>query len=177
MPAVEKTDSYAALVERLGRWILLAGAVSWVYVAVRWGWKGAAGFAFGVIGAYFNMRWLANGLVRPKGVAAGLFFGYSLLNGLTLSSIFFVYQIGSVVTAFVVAAGMFGAMAVYGLVTKKDLTSWGSFFFMGLNFTRFILQRPRWQGTAQEKEQYIVADICHCFAIDCFDQPLLRQRI
>lgn len=66
------------------------------------------------------------------GVAAGLFFGYSLLNGLTLSSIFFVYQIGSVVTAFVVAAGMFGAMAVYGLVTKKDLTSWGSFFFMGL---------------------------------------------
>ena len=33
------------------------------------------------------------------GVAAGLFFGYSLLNGLTLSSIFFVYQIGSVVTA------------------------------------------------------------------------------
>jgi len=34
--------------------------------------------------------------------------------------------------AFVTSAGMFGAMSVYGMVTKRDLTSWGSFFFMGL---------------------------------------------
>ena len=34
--------------------------------------------------------------------------------------------------AFVTAAGMFGVMSVFGMVTKKDLTSWGSFFFMGL---------------------------------------------
>jgi len=64
--------------------------------------------------------------------AASTFLVYSLLNGLTLSAIFFVYQIGSIVSAFVVAAGMFGAMSVYGLVTRRDLTSWGSFFFMGL---------------------------------------------
>lgn len=64
--------------------------------------------------------------------AATTFFVYSLLNGLTLSAIFFVYQIGSIVQAFVTAAGMFAAMSVYGLVTKRDLTSWGSFFMMGL---------------------------------------------
>src|SRR5438309_776021 len=40
--------------------------------------------------------------------------------------------------AFGVSAGMFGAMALYGLVTKRDLTSWGSFFMMGL-FGVFIL--------------------------------------
>jgi uncharacterized protein len=66
------------------------------------------------------------------GTAAGSFFVFSVLNGLTLSSIFFVYSLGSVTSAFLAASGMFGAMAIYGLVTKRDLTSWGSFFFMGL---------------------------------------------
>ncbi|HEX3108486.1 MAG TPA: Bax inhibitor-1/YccA family protein [Thermoanaerobaculia bacterium] len=64
--------------------------------------------------------------------AASMFLVYSLLNGLTLSVIFFVYTQSSIVQAFVVAAGMFGAMSVYGMVTKRDLTAWGSFFFMGL---------------------------------------------
>ncbi|HEY2091650.1 MAG TPA: Bax inhibitor-1/YccA family protein [Thermoanaerobaculia bacterium] len=64
--------------------------------------------------------------------AASMFLVYSLLNGLTLSAIFVIYTGASIVQAFVVAAGMFGAMSVYGMVTKRDLTSWGSFFFMGL---------------------------------------------
>jgi hypothetical protein len=64
--------------------------------------------------------------------AASMFLVYSLLNGLTLSVIFFVYTQSSIVQAFIVAAGMFGAMSVYGMVTKRDLTAWGSFFFMGL---------------------------------------------
>jgi FtsH-binding integral membrane protein len=64
--------------------------------------------------------------------AASMFLVFSLLNGLSLSAIFFVYSIGSIYQAFFTAAGMFGAMSVYGLVTKRDLTSWGSFFFMGL---------------------------------------------
>lgn len=64
--------------------------------------------------------------------AASSFLVYSLLNGLTLSAIFFVYSLGSVFQAFVVAGGMFAAMSIYGYTTKKDLTSWGSFLFMGL---------------------------------------------
>jgi uncharacterized protein len=64
--------------------------------------------------------------------AAAAFLVYSLLNGLTLSVIAFVYTTGSITMAFVTAAGMFGAMSIYGLVTKRDLTSIGSFFFMGL---------------------------------------------
>lgn len=66
------------------------------------------------------------------GAAASAFFVYSVLNGLTLSAILLVYTQSSIFQAFVVAAGMFGAMSVYGLVTKRDLTGWGSFFFMGL---------------------------------------------
>jgi FtsH-binding integral membrane protein len=66
------------------------------------------------------------------GAAASTFLVFALLNGLTLSSIFFSYRIPDIFLAFVTSAGMFGAMSIYGMVTKRDLTSWGSFFFMGL---------------------------------------------
>ena len=64
--------------------------------------------------------------------ATGIFVGYSILNGITLSTILLFYTTSSVAATFFITAGMFGAMAVYGFVTKKDLTSWGSFLFMGL---------------------------------------------
>lgn len=66
------------------------------------------------------------------GTAAGAFLVYSFLNGLTLSVIFWAYTQASIFQAFITAAGMFGAMSVFGMTTKKDLTTWGSFFFMGL---------------------------------------------
>jgi hypothetical protein len=64
--------------------------------------------------------------------ASSLFVGYSVLNGLTLSVIFLAYTSSSIAGTFFITAGMFGAMAVYGLVTKRDLSGWGSFLFMGL---------------------------------------------
>ena len=66
------------------------------------------------------------------GAATGIFLAYSALNGVTLSTILLYYTASSVTATFFVTAGMFGAMAVYGFVTKKDLSSWGSFLFMGL---------------------------------------------
>jgi FtsH-binding integral membrane protein len=67
-----------------------------------------------------------------SGAASAAFLVYSFLNGLTLSVIAFVYTQSSITLAFGISAGMYGAMALYGLVTKRDLTSWGSFFTMGL---------------------------------------------
>jgi len=64
--------------------------------------------------------------------ASGLFIGYSVLNGLTLSVIFLAYTSSSIASTFFITAGMFGSMAIYGLVTKRDLSGWGSFLFMGL---------------------------------------------
>ncbi len=64
--------------------------------------------------------------------ATGLFLGYSILNGITLSTILLYYTMSSVAATFFITAGMFGTMAIYGFVTKKDLSSWGSFLFMGL---------------------------------------------
>lgn len=64
--------------------------------------------------------------------ATGMFILYSVLNGMTLSVLLLVYTSQSVFTAFLTTAGMFGAMSVYGLVTKRDLTGMGSFMMMGL---------------------------------------------
>jgi len=76
---------------------------------------------------------LSAGIQRMSaGTATGLFVVYSALMGLSLSTILLVYTQQSIFTAFVTTAGMFGAMSVYGMVTKKDLTSMGSFLFMGL---------------------------------------------
>lgn len=65
-------------------------------------------------------------------VAAVMFLLYAVLNGLTFSMIFLVYELGSIGSAFVITAGTFGAMSLYGTVTKKDLSGWGSFLMMGL---------------------------------------------
>jgi uncharacterized protein len=64
--------------------------------------------------------------------ATGLFIGYAVLNGVTLSTIFLAYTQSSIASTFFITAAMFGAMAVYGLVTKRDLSGLGSFLFMGL---------------------------------------------
>lgn len=64
--------------------------------------------------------------------ATGLFLLYSALTGAMLSSIFVVYPIASIGSAFLVTTGTFLAMSIYGTVTKRDLTSMGNFLFMGL---------------------------------------------
>ncbi|MEX2438064.1 MAG: Bax inhibitor-1/YccA family protein [Candidatus Babeliales bacterium] len=61
-----------------------------------------------------------------------LFLGYSLLSGVTLSSVFLVYTQTSIVSTFLVAAGMFGGMSVYGYTTKSDLSGMGSLLLMAL---------------------------------------------
>jgi FtsH-binding integral membrane protein len=66
------------------------------------------------------------------GVAGALFLLYSALTGATLSTVLLVYTGESVASAFAVTAGTFLAMSIYGTVTKRDLTSWSTFLFMGL---------------------------------------------
>ena len=89
---------------------------------------------FGLIAAELGLVLAVSaGISRMSGTTAtGLFMLYSALNGVTLSAVLTVYTPASVVSTFVVCAGMFGAMSLYGMTTRKDLTGWGSFLFMGL---------------------------------------------
>src|SRR5512142_2109384 len=77
--------------------------------------------------------WISAAVNRLSAAAAGgLFLLYSALNGATLSVVLLAYTGSSVTLAFVTAGAVFGVMSVYGTVTRRDLTSWGSFLFMGL---------------------------------------------
>ena len=64
--------------------------------------------------------------------ATAVFALYSLLNGLTMSSIFLLYTSESIANVFFIAAGTFAAMSAYGYFTKKDLTKIGNILFMAL---------------------------------------------
>jgi FtsH-binding integral membrane protein len=66
------------------------------------------------------------------GTATALFYIYSILNGVALTPIFLAYTGASIATTFAITAGTFGAMAIFGYVTRQDLSKIGSFLFMAL---------------------------------------------
>ncbi len=71
-------------------------------------------------GLVIGLSWLINKM--SANVAVALFMLYSFVTGLTLSVIFIVYQLNSIVSIFGAAALIFGSMSAYGYYTKKDLT-------------------------------------------------------
>lgn len=88
------------------------------------------GLVIGQLGLVF---WLASRVMQMSVMTAmSVFMGYAALTGITFSAIFMTYTTSSIASAFVVTAGTFAAMSFYGYTTKKDLTSWGGFLFMGL---------------------------------------------
>ena len=69
--------------------------------------------------------------LRPA-TATLLFYLYALLNGVVLSSIFIIYELPSIAYTFFITAGVFGAMNIYGLITKNDMTKFGNYCIMAL---------------------------------------------
>ncbi|MBQ2982032.1 MAG: Bax inhibitor-1/YccA family protein [Lachnospiraceae bacterium] len=65
-------------------------------------------------------------------LAAILYIAYSYLTGVTLSIIFLAYSMSSIASVFLITAAVFAIMAVYGMITKTDLSSIGNICFMGL---------------------------------------------
>lgn len=93
--------------------------------------------------------WLTASIHKiSSGAAFFAFILYSVLNGVTLSSVFLVYKIESIFMVFFISAGMFAAMAVYGTVTKSSLISFGKYFAMALvgiiiaSLVNFLLRSP-----------------------------------
>jgi uncharacterized protein len=88
------------------------------------------GLIIGELALVFTLSGAINRL--SAATATLIFIAYATLNGITLSVVFLAYTANSITSTFVITAGMFGAMSIYGSMTKRDLTSWGSFLFMGL---------------------------------------------
>ncbi|MCR4700494.1 MAG: Bax inhibitor-1/YccA family protein [Bacteroidaceae bacterium] len=89
---------------------------------------------YGLIFAELGLVYfLSSRIFRMSFATAGLLFAvYSIINGVTLSLIFLIYEIGSIVSTFFITAGTFGAMAVVGSFLKKDLSFIGRFALMAL---------------------------------------------
>lgn len=90
-------------------------------------------FGIAIIAELAMVLGLTFALRRISAATATLgFLAYSALNGVTLSWIFLAYTMTSIGQVFLITAGMFGGLALFGTVTKKDLTGVGSFVGMGL---------------------------------------------
>jgi FtsH-binding integral membrane protein len=86
---------------------------------------------FAPLVAVFGVTIVLN--ARPSaGMAQLLLHGFAALMGLSFATIFAIFNMGSIVSAFMGAAVLFGTMSFYGYFTKKDLTSIGQFMFVGL---------------------------------------------
>jgi len=90
---------------------------------------------------FYVLRFGELGIIMVVNIALGkqkvgqsglLFIVYACMNGVTLSTIFVVFELGSIFSIFFMAAILFTVMAVYGYVTKSDLTRLGSIGIMGL---------------------------------------------
>ncbi len=117
--------------------LLVTGGAAWICAGIpdlmyflashRWVYWGLLIvellMVFGISGAI-------NKISSP--VATVLFYAYSLLNGVTFALIFAAYTPVSIFKTFLITAGVFGAMSVYGYFTNRDLTKIGSFLFMAL---------------------------------------------
>ena len=95
------------------------------------------GSPYGYIAMILGMTMLAFGvrgaaLKISAAAGTGLFLLYAALMGALISGIFVIYPSKTLVSAFVLTGGVFAAMSIYGFVTKKDLTSIGSFVIMGV---------------------------------------------
>ena len=86
---------------------------------------------FAPLAAIFGVSYVL-GNNPSKGVAQLCLHGFAALMGLSFATIFAVFNMGSIVSAFMGAAVLFGVMSVYGYFTKKDLSSMGQMMFVGL---------------------------------------------
>jgi len=76
---------------------------------------------------------LSFGVNRLSRTAAqALYWAFAAVMGASISNIFLVYAHGSIASTFMITAGTFAAMSIWGYTTKKDLTGFGSFLIMGL---------------------------------------------
>lgn len=81
-----------------------------------------------ILGAELVVVFIAQRMMLSNNLVGSAisFITYSILNGASLSIIFYAFNLGVIAKSFVIAAVVFGLMAVYGHITDKDLTSWGS---------------------------------------------------
>jgi hypothetical protein len=114
--------------------LLVSAATAFLTVASPDTLDFVANYALGFIIAELALVVILSAAINrmSPAVAVLMLFAYAALTGATFAMILEVFDLGSVTVAFVGAAGIFGAAALCGLVTGRDLTSLGGILFAGL---------------------------------------------
>ncbi len=132
---------FAKLMRSVYLWMVLALVITGLtaaYIAASPGYISALinnSFLFyGVIIAELAVVFILSGRIHKMSftTASLMFILYSLLTGVSLSTIFLAFSASSIATTFYITAGTFGTMSLIGFVTKKDLTKMGGILFMAL---------------------------------------------
>ena len=132
---------------------------------------------FGVIVAELGVVFYLSARVQKltPNAATILFLLYAALNGVTLSVLTLAYSGSSIATTFVVTAGMFGALAIFGSTTKRSLAGAAQFFYMGLiGLVLASLLRLFWHNDALEFLISIVGVIVFT-GLTAWDAQRLKQ--
>lgn len=84
--------------------------------------------------AQLGLVWFISAKINSISIntATALFIAYSILTGVTLASIFIVFTQESIANVFFISAGTFAGISIYGYTTKRDLSNWSAYLFMGL---------------------------------------------
>ena len=91
------------------------------------------GFPLLAIGEIVLVWWLSASIRKISTLAASIaFLAYSIINGATLASIFYVFSLDSIIVVFLVSALMFIGMSLYGVFSKSDIMSFGRYFSMAI---------------------------------------------
>ncbi len=138
---LDVTSAFATLMKNVYVWMTLALAVTGLtayYVSINTLLLNAIfsskAVFFGLLIAELAVVLILSACIKKIAfpVAAIMMAVYSILNGVTMASIFIVYELASIATTFFVTAGTFAAMAIVGYTTKKDLTKMGGILLMAL---------------------------------------------
>lgn len=131
-------ESQRAFMSRVYGWMFaglsITGLVALYTASNQQVMRTVASLGWGLFIAQLALVFILSGMAtRLSGAVAGtLFVAYSALTGLTFSVLFYMFTRGSIASAFLMTAGTFGAMSAYATLTKKNLSGWSTFLFMGL---------------------------------------------
>ena len=138
---LNRVSSFSVLMRKVYTWMAMALVITGVTAygvanspALIQAIYGNSVLFFGLIIGELALVWGVSARIHKLSLTTAtlLFILYSVINGVTLSSIFIVYASSTISEAFLITAGTFGGMSILGYTTKRDLSKLGSYLLMAL---------------------------------------------
>lgn len=124
----------------------------------------------------FIVPWAMNSGISRLG-AQGLLHAFAAFMGLSLSGVFAFYTLGSITSAFMAAAVLFGVMSLYGYLTKNDMSGWGPYFLVGLIALLIVMVINIFLGSSMLAMLISAVAIPLFMALTAYDTQRIREMV